>query len=121
MTNRPAFTESPSGRRSQRILECVVVMVHGMLSYKIPFQEETETLVISAHGALVSMATIVTPRQKIIVRHKQTREEKECTVAYLGPVQGGKTLVGLEFTLPDAGFWRIAAPPEDWAPSNPAT
>ena len=92
-----------------------------MLGYKLPFREETETLVISAHGALVPMATSVTPGQKIIVGHKQTQEQKECTVAYLGPVQGGKTLVGLEFTRPDAGFWRIAAPPEDWAPSNPAT
>jgi len=52
-----------------------------MLAYKIRFQEETETLVISAHGALVLLGSRVALGQKLTLVHKLTQEEQECAVA----------------------------------------
>ena len=105
---------SASRRQSRRIVERVPVLVCGFLGYKLPFEEETETLVISAHGALVVLATRVIANQQLILRHRKTHEEQQCTVAYLGPAQEGEMQVGLKFTHPNASFWRMAFPSEDW-------
>ena len=47
-----------------------------------------------------------------------TDEEQECHVVHLGQVRDGKTEVGLEFSEPRPGFWRVAFPPEDWTPKK---
>ncbi len=111
--------QGPSQRCSQRILVRAPVSVCGFLGYKVPFDEETETLVVNAHGALVLLATAVTDSQKLVLKHLQTRKSQECIVAYLGPAQGGKGQVGLKFTDPNPNFWGLASPPEDWKPSHP--
>ncbi len=110
---------SGSQRRSQRIVERVPVLVCGFLGYKLPFEEETETLVINAHGALVLLATRVIADQELVLKHQQTHEDQRCIVAYLGPEQGGKIQVGLKFTHPNPNFRLIASPPEDWNSSLP--
>jgi hypothetical protein len=110
---------SASQRHSQRIVERVPVLVCGFLSYKLPFEEETETLVINAHGALVLLATRVIADQELVLKHRQTHEHQECIVAYLGPEQSGKRQIGLKFTAPNPSFWRNASAPEDWNPSLP--
>jgi hypothetical protein len=82
-------------------------------------EEETETLAINAHGALVLMKARVTSGSKVVLQHKRTLEEQECHVAFLGPVRAGKAEIGLEFSSPRPAFWRVAFPPEDWTPRHP--
>ncbi len=76
--------------RSQRVLMQVGVRVSGADALGNNFEEYTETLAISAHGALVLLANRVTSSAKVLLRHNKTEEEQECHVAYLGPVRGGQ-------------------------------
>ncbi len=106
-------------RRSQRVLMQVPVRLRGTDAQGASFDEETETLAISAHGALVLLQTRVTSGSVIQVQHKKTSEEQECHVVFLGPVRGNKAEIGLEFSTPRPQFWRVAFPPEDWSPKSP--
>lgn len=106
-------------RRSQRVLMQVNVQIRGTDAQDRPFEEDTITLAINAHGALVLLQNRVTSGAQIVLRHKNTGEEQECRVVFLGPVRSAKAEIGLEFTARRPTFWRIAFPPEDWSPKSP--
>jgi len=106
-------------RRSQRVLMQVGVRVRGKDTGNKDFEENTETLAISAHGALILLGARVISGSVVHLRHSGTGEEQECHVAFLGPVRGGKAEIGLEFSVPRPTFWRVAFPPEDWSPKHP--
>ena len=106
-------------RRSQRVLMQVSVKIRGNDAEGKKFEEETATLAINAHGALVLLQARITSGSKIQLQHNLTKEEQECHVAFLGPVRAGKAEVGLEFSDARPGFWRVAFPPEDWSPKHP--
>ena len=110
---------SGSRRRSQRVLMQVAVRIRGEDAQGDKIEEETETLAINAHGALVILKSRLTSGSKVLLQHKRTEEEQECHVAFLGPVRNGKAEIGLEFSAPRPGFWRVAFPPEDWSPRHP--
>jgi hypothetical protein len=97
----------------------VGVRVRGKDAEAKPFTEETATLAINAHGALVLLQARITSGSTVHLFHNRTQEEQECHVVFLGPVRGGKSEVGLEFTAPSPSFWRVAFPPEDWSPKHP--
>ena len=106
-------------RRSQRVLMQVAVRIRGNDAQGHKIEEETETLAINAHGALVLLGAKLISGGKVMLQHKKTQEEHECHVAFLGPVRAGKAEIGLEFTSPHPTFWRVAFPPEDWTPRHP--
>ena len=110
---------SVARRRSQRVLMQVAVKIRGEDSLGKPIDEETETLAINAHGALVLLRARLTSGSKVFLHHNRTQEEQECHVAFLGPVRSGKSEIGLEFSTPRPSFWRVAFPPEDWTPRHP--
>lgn len=117
-------TPSTSGnptvrRRSQRVLMHVTVRVRGTDAQGKTFEEETETLAINAHGALILISARVTSGSKVLMQNKRTQEEQECHVVFLGPVRAGKSEIGLEFSEPRPSFWRVAFPPEDWSTRHP--
>jgi PilZ domain len=116
-TNLPPNTASR--RRSQRVLVQVHVRIRGTDSQSQAFEEQAATLAINAHGALVFMKHRLVAGSKVQMRHNMTEEEQECHVVHLGQVRDGKTEVGLEFSEPRPGFWRVAFPPEDWTPKSP--
>ncbi|GAC1630923.1 MAG: hypothetical protein NVS9B14_02110 [Candidatus Acidiferrum sp.] len=118
---QPPNTPVHSGpkRRSQRVLMQVPVRLHGTDAQGAKFDEETETLAINAHGALVLLQARLTSGSTLVLQHKRTTEEQECSVVFLGPVRGNKAEIGLEFSAPRPQFWRVAFPPEDWSPKNP--
>jgi hypothetical protein len=106
-------------RRSQRVLMQVPVRLCGTDAQGGKFEEETATLAINAHGALVLMHARVISGGKVNLQHNLTKEEQECHVAFLGPVRSGKCEVGLEFSDARPSFWRVAFPPEDWSSKHP--
>ena len=106
-------------RRSQRVLMQVAVKLRGNDAEGKAFEEETSTLAINAHGALVLLQARITSGSKIQLQHKGTLEQQDCQVVFLGPVRAGKAEVGLEFSDARPGFWRVAFPPEDWSPKHP--
>jgi hypothetical protein len=111
-TNKRPF---PSGmRRSKRVILDVPLVVRGEAQDKRPFREETFTLTISAHGGLVVLENRVALGQKIVLMNPKTWDEREATIAFLGPPYAGLATVGLQFTQPAPDFWAISSPPPDW-------
>jgi hypothetical protein len=97
----------------------IPVRIRGNDAQDQPFAEETSTLAINAHGALVLLQTRLTSGSKVLLQHNGTRQEQECDVVFLGPVRSGKAEIGLEFSSPCPTFWRVTFPPEDWSPKHP--
>jgi hypothetical protein len=86
-----------------------------------PFAEDTHTLVVNLHGALIVLAGKVTKGQKLRMINRATQEEQVCRVASITTVPDGKTQVGVEFLKPSPDFWRISFPPEDWVIPEPSS
>src|SRR5713226_1349524 len=110
----PEWAVDKGRRRSLRVLLTVPVILSGKTADGRNFEEETKTLVVNAHGALVLLANAVAQGQVLILTHNNTKEKLSCRVAYVGPTQGGKTQVGVEFMESAPGFWQVNFPPEDW-------
>ncbi len=108
-----------SRRRSCRVLVHIPVQVKSDQRSKDSFEEDTQTLVVNAHGALVPLANPVRNGQTLRLKNKISTDEQTCKVVYLGPAQNSKVQVGIEFTAPTPHFWHIAFPPEDWSASSP--
>jgi PilZ domain len=110
----------PSRRRSQRVILTLAVKVRTEDGRRDgSFEENTQTLLVNAHGALIALAHKVEKGQKLLITNTATKVEHRCQVAHLGPSSGGKYQVGIEFTSPSPDFWRIAFPPEDWVVPEP--
>lgn len=102
-------------RRSMRVMLSVTVVVRGKNpDGKSFFDEETKTLVVNAHGALIHLRSEVKAEQRITLTHKGTEETESCRIVYVGRMQAGKAQIGIEFDKPAPKFWGISFPPEDW-------
>jgi hypothetical protein len=102
-------------RRSMRVMLSVTIIVRGKNpDGKTFFDEETKTLVVNAHGALIHLRSEVKAEQKITLTHQGTQQTETCRIVYVGRMQGGKAQVGIEFDKPAPKFWGISFPPEDW-------
>ena len=101
-------------RRSERVLLDVPVIVSGESPDHRSFHEETFTVTVSAHGALMMLAAKVRLGQKLIVQNATSHDEREGRVAYLGSPHAGLSQVGIEFFRPAPEFWPVASPPSNW-------
>jgi hypothetical protein len=113
--NLSELTLDKGRRRSMRVMLSVTIIVRG----KNPdgrtfFDEETKTLVVNAHGALIHLRSEVKADQKITMTHRASGMTESCRIVYVGKIQGGKAQVGIEFDQPSPKFWGISFPPEDW-------
>lgn len=75
------------------------------------FRELTRTLSVNANGALLELATAVQEGKSIFVENKNTLQEQECRVVYVGLPHNGKWQVGIAFTRSVAWFWEVYFPP----------
>jgi hypothetical protein len=94
-----SWAQETGRRRSMRVLLSVPVVLSGIGTDGKKFEEETRTLVVNAHGALIAIITPLRADQRVV---------------YTGNVQAGKTQMGLEFVKPAPTFWQIDFPPDDW-------
>src|SRR5580700_5489726 len=96
-----------SRRRSQRVILSLPVTVRTEDGPKdTSFEEETHTLIVNLHGALILLAGKVIKGQKLLLKNRVTQEEQVCQVASLGSKAEGKTQVGVEFLKPSPDFWQ---------------
>jgi hypothetical protein len=99
-------------RRSVRLSTRVCLVVCGQSATNQGFQEETYTLSINDHGALVALATEVTLGQRVLLMSPETWNERAGRVTRIGALEGGRTQVGIEFAEATPGFWPLGAPPK---------
>jgi hypothetical protein len=75
-------------------------------------------MAISAHGALVLLASNVAIDQMVVLANGDSGDELLCRVTSLGDSFMGKTQVALEFIMPAPTFWGQAYPPKERKPSR---
>ena len=102
-------------RRSQRLSRNIPVIAHRSRPMGPAFSEGTHTIVVNAHGALISLVAKVAVDQRFILKHGLSGEQRECRVVFIRKGTGPSE-VGIEFQGPALNFWKIAYPPVDWAP-----
>jgi hypothetical protein len=122
MSNSRTTTQEKQGlildtgrRRSMRVLLSVPIHVRGKDGQNRDFDEETRTLVVNAHGAMISLAAAVVAGQQITVLDHELRQSRDCRIVYLGDRLSGRIQMGIEFAQPSPTFWPIECPPDDWA------
>ncbi len=119
LPDKQALQLDPGRRRSMRVLLSVLIHVSGKTKDEEKFEEETRTLVVNAHGALISLAAKVVAGQQIQVHNRTTRRSMDCRIVYVGNPAAGKMQMGVEFVEPCPCFWQIDFPPDDWVvPEN---
>jgi hypothetical protein len=96
-------------RRSERFQCRVMLMVCGTSP---SFKEESVTLSINSHGALLALSSNVALGQKLLLVNPQTWDEIEARVSRLAALDGQWTQVAVEFAQPAPQFWPIGAPPK---------
>jgi hypothetical protein len=101
-------------RRSERVLLDVPLVIRGESPDHRHFQEETFTVTVSAHGALLMLAAKVALGQNLTLLNPQTWDERESRVAYIGPAHAGLAQVAVEFRKPSPEFWPIDPRPSAW-------
>jgi hypothetical protein len=101
-------------RRSQRIQLNVPVVVYRASGEGPQFYENTQTLVVNAHGALMALTDMVVPKQRLLVQNTASGDQQECHVVYVKRELTGPPKIAVEFTRPAPSFWHIAFPPADW-------
>ena len=78
------------------------------------FSEDTETIVINAHGGLLFLHQAVKIGADIVLTNVVTKEEQLCRVVTLGDSSDKGMRVGIEFLSPSSSFWGVEFPPDDW-------
>jgi len=108
-----------SRRRSQRVMVGIPVQVKAKNAAGLFISEDTKTVSVSAHGALLRLEMAVSKGQTVILRNPANDDALECAVVYIGSMAEGRREVGLTFIQPNKTLWRIAFPPSDWSPQHP--
>ena len=93
--------------RSQRVLMKIPVRVSGQVGVGLPFEEETHTLAISAHGALIVVAAPVYRGQRFTLSNVQRKRRWSVLWSTLTGFRVSKFRWEVEFMLPHPTFWRV--------------
>ena len=101
-------------RRSERVrLQIPIVVLTESLEHE-PMEEETQTMVVNAHGGLLKLQMEVLAGQPIVLVNPVSGAEVAAKVVRVVNPPGGYTGVAFEFAEPSPHFWPVEFPPEDW-------
>ena len=115
--------ENSKQRRSSRVFTRIPVRAAGKDADGRKFRENSQTIVINAHGGLLYLQKPIDLGAELVLINPVTEEEQECRVVYLGDTSHKGTRVGVEFLSPSPHFWGVEFAPQDWpdrAPSSSA-
>ena len=118
----PADLLPQNRRRSKRVRARVPICVRFQDDAKRSVSEQTHSVIVNEHGALLLLATPVRLQQVVRVENLATEKEVLCRVALIGPTFMGKTQIAVEFIMPMPQFWTVPAKaePANSAPPNSA-
>jgi hypothetical protein len=103
----------PQKRRSGRITKEIPIVLLGTDATGKVFSEETNTVVLSRHGAGVVTRYRFSPDELLTLR--LTGTAKEAAIRLVGQIGGepGRYVYGVTFVDPDPDFWPMDFPPPD--------
>lgn len=99
--------EFSTPRRSARIFRKLKIQAQGRAHNGKKFKETCETLVVSAHGGLLTLKHEVKNGEILIITNPETMEEIECRIVYIGDLCNQGQRVGIEFLTPAPHFWGL--------------
>lgn len=102
----PATPEKKTPRSGERVPLRVPVVIYGYAGKGGAFHEDTETILVNASGALVTLKAKLALGDNVFLMHKSSGQEQEVRVVYLDPYTDRETRVGLAFKQPVPGFWK---------------
>src|SRR5208337_3498801 len=110
-----AKTEDESPARPQPVALEIPVTVNGARTVegsdkREPFSENTKTVLVFSHGAVIRLASSLAPGQLIFLTNEKTKKEVVCQVIKSKSHRSVTRYVELEFTEPDTGFWGMSFP-----------
>jgi hypothetical protein len=120
MTETQADGQTSAQRRSSRVFTRIPVRATGKSVQGRKFRENSQTIVINAHGGLLYLQEEIAMGADLVLINPVTEEEQECRVVYLGDTSEKGTRVGIEFLSPSPHFWGVDFTPQDW-PSGPSS
>jgi periplasmic protein TonB len=124
----PAGPAADTSGKPQPVALEVPVTVNGARTVegsdkREPFSESTQTVLVFSHGAVIRLASNVTPGQLLFLTNDKTKKEVVCQVVKSKNYRNVSGYVELEFTETVAGFWgmrfageRVTAQPGAPAP-----
>jgi TonB family protein len=117
-TRKPGETQ-----RLQTVCIEIPIIVQGSRNSHPPqpFLEETRTVIVFPHGAVLRLTEVVTQGQIVIIQNMRLKQEVACRVTSSKPSASVKGYVEVEFTQPTPGFWGIGFPGETITPRNEVT
>ena len=77
-------------------------------------REETQTVVVNAHGGLLKLRMEVKAGQPILLINGKNKIQQSCHVVRAETSNAGHSGVAFEFDQPTPQFWPIVFPPADW-------
>lgn len=77
-------------------------------------REETQTVVVNAHGGLLKLKMEVKTGQPILLINEKAKLQQGCHVVRVERSEAGNSAVAFEFDQPSPQFWPIVFPPADW-------
>ena len=110
----PDIEPQGSQRRSSRVFTRIPVRAAGRDLLGKKFKENSQTIVINAHGGLLYVQAELQVGAEVILINPATEEEQDCRVVYLGDTSEKGTRVGVEFLSPSPHFWGVEFAPQDW-------
>lgn len=112
-------TSSSNQRRSSRVFTRIPVRATGKNADGRKFRENSQTIVINAHGGLLYLQETLELGADVVLINPVTEEEQECRVVYVGDLSEKGTRIGVEFLSPSPHFWGVDFAPQDW-PARPS-
>lgn len=120
MSETQVNEQNSAQRRSSRVFTRIPVRATGKSVRGRKFRENSQTIVINAHGGLLYLQEEIAMGADLVLINPVTEEEQECRVVYLGDTSEKGTRVGIEFLSPSPHFWGVDFTPQDW-PSGPSS
>jgi hypothetical protein len=96
----PLFLLGGERRRSLRSLRNVGLVARGGSAENAGFTEETYTVSVSPHGAMIVLSSKVALGQTLFLKNPRTKSEIEGRVVRFGAPYKGGAQVGVEFVRP---------------------
>ena len=111
--------QNPRERRSSRVFARIAVRAAGKDSDGRKFREDSQTIVVNAHGGLLYLQKPVGLGAELMLSNPLSEEEQECRVVYLGETSEKGTRIGVEFLSPSPHFWGVEFAAQDWPSRAP--
>ena len=96
----------------------VTEVVRGITPHTEPFEEETTTMIVFAHGGVLRMSTNVGSGQMLVITNIKTGQDAICRVVKVRSYTNVASYVEVEFTHALPGYWGVRFGTDD-APAKP--